>query len=161
MIGEVKIFSSYLSASDFETERLSLVEQWIGSGGYDAWAESYGLYGDDAAETNDVEPDGLNNLMEYAFGSNPTNADAALVKPMVSTLVDGGTNWFYHVHNERDDDQLTYTIELDNDLVNAPSWSTNGIEWVGQSDYVNEIRSVTNRTDVDDSEFIRLTVENQ
>jgi len=161
MIGEVKIFSSYLSASDFETERLSLVEQWIGSGGYDAWAESYGLYGDDAAETNDVEPDGLNNLMEYAFGGNPTNADAALVKPMVSTLVDGGTNWFYHVHNERDDDQLTYTIELDNDLVNAPSWSTNGIEWVGQSDYVNEIRSVTNRTDVDDSEFIRLTVENQ
>ena len=162
MVGEVKIFSSYLDAATFESEREALVAQWgtAFADQYTPWAISFGLTNATlAAETNDLEPDGLNNLLEYAFGGNPTNDDAAAVKPVVSTLVEGGTNWFYHVHNERDDDLLTYTVELDDNLVSAPGWTNAGIEFVGQSAFVGDIRTVTNRTDVGDAEFIRLNVE--
>ena len=161
MVGEVKIFSSYLDAATFKSERDALVAQW-GTATvnlYAEWAAVYGLTGEDAAETNDVEPDGLNNLMEYAFGGNPTNADAAAVNPTVATLVEGGTNWFYHVHNERtDDDSLSYTLDLADNLA-YPVWTNAGLEFVDESPEVDSFKTVTNRTDVNSVEFIRLEVE--
>ena len=74
---------------------------------------------------------------------------------------DGGSNWFYYVHNERtDDDSLTYTVQLDDDLTDAQGWSTNGVAWVGDSAVdVDGYKTVTNRTDIGTAEFIRLQVQ--
>jgi hypothetical protein len=93
---------------------------------------------------------------------NPTNADAAAVLPVFHPL----ENHFYHIHNERTDDtSLTYTVELTTNLVaagggiNSNGWKTNGVEWVGDAAFSNVWKTVTNRTDVGDTEFIRLKVE--
>lgn len=54
--------------------------------GYDAWTASYGLSGANAATTADPDGDGFNNNSEYAFGTNPTAANGALL----STTNSGG-----------------------------------------------------------------------
>ena len=48
--------------------------------------------------------------MESALGGNPTNDDAAAVKPAVSAMEDGGTNWFYQVHNRLSDIGIPYEV---------------------------------------------------
>ncbi|RKX38053.1 MAG: hypothetical protein DRP64_16360, partial [Verrucomicrobia bacterium] len=128
------------------------VTVWVDS--YTVWALGWGV--DLGSVTNDVEPDGMNNLVEYALGGNPTNADAAAVLPVFD--VQNG-NWFYHIHNERTDDtNLTYTVQLSTNLVDG-AWQTNGVEWVSDSGLSNVWKIVTNRTDVGDSEFMRLKIE--
>jgi hypothetical protein len=98
----------------------------------------------------------MDNLLEYALGGNPTNNDAAAVLPVSSS--DG--NWFYHIHQERTDDSaLSYTVKLKDDLVNDPSWDTNGVVFFGESDVADDFKSVTNRTDIGNNEYLRLEVE--
>ena len=125
---------------------------------YDVWAASYGLTNGLAAKDYDVEPDGLENLLEYALGGNPTNADDSAVLPVSWIENNDGTNWFYYVHNERNDPSLTYAVTAATKLLN-PDWNTNGVEWVGESVEVDGFRSVTNRTDTEvDTTFFRLEV---
>ena len=130
--------------------------------GFSSWVLDYDLSGNDALETADVDSDGFNNLMEYALGGNPTINDASAIAPVSFMAEDGGTNWFYYVHNERtDDESLDYTLGTETDLVNAaPVWNTNDVFFVSESAAVNNIKSVTNRTEVvGGAKFIRLTVE--
>ncbi len=128
--------------------------------GYAAWVDTYGLTGNDALLKTDVEPDGLDNLLEYALGGVPNVDDAATVKPATFTAMDLGTNWFYHVHNERTDDpRLSYSLGRKGDLIYGTNWTSGAIQYVGESAVVDNIKSVTNRTDVGDKEFIRLKVD--
>lgn len=121
--------------------------------GYDVWASTSGVTG---GPNDDQEPDGMDNLLEYALGGNPTIDDAAAKLPAISAGDDG---WFYYVHNERtDDDTLTYTVQLRTDLADG-GWGTAGLSDVEESGAVNNIKSVTNRTDIGDTEFIRLEIE--
>ena len=65
---------------------------------------------------------------------------------------------FYHVHNERTDDcSLAYAVQLNTNLVDG-TWTTNGVDFVGESVITNNFKSVTNRTDVGSSEFMRLRI---
>jgi sialate O-acetylesterase len=126
---------------------------------YDLWAKDYGLTGGNASATYDMEPDGLDNLMEYGLGGNPTNDDAATILPAFSTMQEGGTNWFYHIHNERTDDaSLSFAVQLRSNLVSGATWQTHGLEFIGQSPVTNSFKTVTNRTDIGTQEFIRLKV---
>lgn len=125
---------------------------------YEEWAASYGLTNGLGAEEYDVEPDGLQNLLEYALGGNPTNVDGSAVLPRFMIAGDGGTNWLYYIHNERNDPSLLYTVQAATNLV-IPSWETNGVEWVGESAWVDGYKSVTNRTDLEFSpKYLRLRV---
>ena len=126
---------------------------------YGAWALSYNLSGDNALEGSDVEPDGLNNLMECALGGNPTNDDAAAVAPVAVIMADaGGTNWFYHVHNQNTDTNLTFTVGATTNLV-ATAADTNDVEWVGATAETNGFKTVTNRTEAATAaKFIKLKV---
>jgi M6 family metalloprotease-like protein len=126
---------------------------------YDQWSLSYGLVGEDAASTADIEPDGMNNLCEYALGGNPTNSDAASVLPVFDILQDDGSNWFYYVHNERIDDiTLIYTVQSRTNLVSG-TWQTTNVEFVGESSISDNTKSVTNRIGVDNTGFIQLQIE--
>ena len=123
--------------------------------GYAAWAEGFGLFA--ASLTNDLEPDGLDNLTEYALGGNPTNADAASVLPLFQPL----ENYFHYIHNERTDDtSLTYTVELTTNLV-SNGWNTNGVDWVGEAAFSNVWKTVTNQIPTlgKEQQFIRLKIE--
>ncbi len=128
--------------------------------GFDAWTASFGLTGNDALPGTDVEPDGLDNLLEYALGGIPNVDDAATVAPSASFAMDTGTNWFYHVYNERTDDpRITYELGRKFDLVFGTNWGTGAIEFVGESADVGGIKSVTNRVPTGaPNAFLRLKV---
>jgi len=127
--------------------------------GYDGWAAGFTGFFDTALESN-PDGDGLNNLLEYALNGDPT-AGGDDILPTSLTGMDGGTNWFYHVHTERTDDgTLTYNVEIIENLV-IGTWTNNSeIVYVGDSATVDNYKSVTNRTDTAEAaEFIRLQVE--
>jgi len=129
---------------------------------YNEWALSFGLLGADTNGNADVEygglGDGLDNLMEYALGGNPTNDDAAAVSPDTFMVDAAGTNWFYHVHNQNTDTDLTFTVGATTNLV-ATAADTNDVEWIGETAESGGFKSVTNRTEMTtDAKFIKLEV---
>jgi hypothetical protein len=167
--GETKTFTMNFNSGGLNQSHLlngfvlnGAVENYTVATVYELWLDSFGLSGGDAGLEADIENgglgDGLNNLMEYALGGDPTVDDAAGVLPTGKVSADG--SWFYYVHSERaDDETLTYTVQLDDDLVADPGWSTNGISLVGESAVNgNGYKSVTNRTDTGSRGFITLQV---
>jgi len=129
---------------------------------YSSWALSHNLTGADADGKADVEygglGDGLENLMEYALGGNPNYDDAAAVSPDTFMADAGGTNWFYHVHNQNTDTDLTFTVGATTNLVTTAA-DTNDVEWVGATAETNGFKTVTNRTEAATAaKFIKLEV---
>jgi len=126
---------------------------------YERWAVSYGLIGADWDPNLDYELDGLENLMEYALGGDPTIDDAATVSPGTFMAADGGSTWFYHVYDERTDDaSLIFTVGATPNLViTAPD--ANDVEFVGETAESGGFKTVTNRTEAtSDAKFIALEV---
>lgn len=60
---------------------------------YDAWAASYSLSGPDALPAADPDKDGLNNNSEFAFGTNPTVANATSLSLSAVTAGDTTISW--------------------------------------------------------------------
>ncbi|MDF7826863.1 hypothetical protein P4B35_22740, partial [Pontiellaceae bacterium B12227] len=119
---------------------------------YIDWTIEMGLDETNNGQGDDPDGDGNDNLMEYAVGGDPLVVDKAAL------LANDGA-FFYHIHKERTDDaNLTYTVELDDNLV-ASDWGTAGITNVGESALVDNYKTVTNRTDLNNQEFIKLSVE--
>ncbi|WP_136065102.1 hypothetical protein [Pontiella sulfatireligans] len=152
----------------FQLEASDAIGQYTGGGidnvaiaisglaNYDAWAAAYGLFGSNAWNYADLEPDGLDNFTEYALGGNPTNTDAHSVLPISG--ING--NWLEYVYRRRGDYQareLNYTVEATTNLV-SHAWNTNGVFDVGSGPIDAEMNSVTNRVSTDEfpEQFIRL-----
>lgn len=130
---------------------------------YEMWAVGHGLTGPDALGSADLEPDGLDNFHEYAFGGNPDSADPATLLPAFSMVSDSGTNWVEYVYRRRNDHVLrglVYRVETTTNLV-SDSWNTNGVIEVGSAALDDEFDTVTNRisAEVEDQQFIRLQIE--
>ena len=125
---------------------------------YAMWAEFHGLTGSDTNLTADLEPDGLDNLSEWALGGDPNLSDAASV---LQSAVDGGVFVLnYKRRLNADDLGLDYTVGRDTDLVSTPEgWTTSGItETSGAID--EEFESVTNTVPTDvDGRFMRLKID--
>ena len=129
---------------------------------YDQWLKDNFLTGTNALRTADVEPDGMDNLLEYALGGNPNLNDAAVVLPVSSVVGITGTTWLEYVYNRRIDSAargLDYGIILRNDLITG-SWSNIGT--AAESDAApisTNFETVTNHTATTESmKFINLEV---
>jgi len=130
---------------------------------YDTWWADYGLSGNDTNYFAHTDTDGMNQLLEYALGGNPTNDDASSVLP-VSDMVDiGGTNWLEYVYRRRTDAigrGLGYWLELNTNLISG-SWSSNGYVEVNTGPLETGFESVTNRIEADGTnQFVRLMISN-
>jgi hypothetical protein len=135
-----------------------------------------------AADDFDYESDGLVNLLERAFGTNPTVGETALTRasgaPPVLSLVDAGGNpgsAYLALTYRRlaggsgttgegySADGISYFVEQDADLANP--WSTGGITVLAVLDDTPEpgIQTVTVRSNTllspAERAFIRLKVE--
>lgn len=143
-------------------DNLSIIGSSVATG-YDIWAARFGLSGGDAAPATDFEPDGVINLLEYAYNGDPTNAASQGIFPaMGKTTFDGSTNWIRLIHVQRTgDDAISYTIEKKANLV-FDTWtnSTDAVV-VGESPAVDNYKTVTNAvpTTGKSVEFLRVKVQ--
>lgn len=126
---------------------------------YGGWAPYWGLTpGVNDGPSDNPDGDSKDNLMEYATGGDPMTADASVANTWL--VEDGLTTWFYHVHDERQDDtSLSYEVGLKENLQYSPSWTNAGLIEVGTTMGPGLFKSVTNVTDIGNVEFIRLQVE--
>jgi hypothetical protein len=97
--------------------------------------------------------------MEYATGGDPLVADGAAAETWQTE--EGGTNWLYHVHAERQDvNNLTYGVGTKGNLQYDPSWDSGDVEQVGATTGPGLWKTVTNRTEATGTEkFIRVEVQ--
>jgi len=156
----VYTYATFAAPAAWHGSRVKFFSATSGLGaGYASWAAGYGLSGDDALPGADVEPDGFDNLMEYALGGNPTIDDAAAISPETYTAGERGTNWFYHVYDERTDDaSLIFEMGATPNLVTTAA-DTNDVEFVGATAETCGFKTVTNRTEAATAaKFIKLEV---
>lgn len=151
------------SGRNLEISRIELIPEAAMSA-YEDWADSHLLVGSGRDLDADLEPDGMDNLTEYALGGNPQVNDAATVLPTWTGVWDNGTNWLVYVHNQRTDYAergLVYNVQSTANLA-SPAW-TNGspVVYVGKGAAANGFESVTNRIDMTTNAqyFLRLQIQ--
>ena len=134
---------------------------------YEEWATRFGLSGGDAAMTNDVENggagDGLNNLVEYSLGGNPTLDDASAFVPVFEFVdIGGGSNRIDYVFNRRIDAGilgLTYGLNQGTNLMGEWDYVGDTFE-TGSAEIDLYFESVTNSVPFgSDQGYIQLEVE--
>jgi len=147
------------TGADFYVDELSIAEKLPTPSRYDLWATAHNVIG---GKTADDDGDGLNNLIEYGLGGDPTNSLDRGYLPTGSVLRDQGTNWFDYVYFRRyvQDSGLTYSVELNHDLLST-NWVNAGyfeLPAVQTSD--QDFEAVTNRIQMtNDTQFIRLRIQ--
>ena len=95
-----------------------------GNGILDVWEIANFGNANPGSNSPDADPDGdgISNLMEYALGTNPLQANP---NPLVSDLVTVGANQYLRltVPTNPTATNLTYTVEVCGDL-SVPSWNS-------------------------------------
>jgi autotransporter-associated beta strand protein len=117
---------------------------------YDLWASSFNLSGPQAAPDYDADFDGLDNLVEYGLGSNPTQFSAA---PALGQSGNFLTLTFNHIAGGG----VTFVIEANDDLQGTwdavqtyPAFGS-----AGTTTYTDNVAVGTGNT-----RFLRLSVIN-
>jgi hypothetical protein len=129
---------------------------------YENWASDHGLTsGVNDALGDDPDADDMDNLLEYALGSDPMLNDADVFLPGYEVLADGNINYLNYVYRRRIDFAnrgLTYEVGAGGNLVYEPL--TNATEYVDAGAIDADFESVTNRisTDVKTQQFMQLKV---
>jgi hypothetical protein len=80
---------------------------------FQAWAAAAGLTVDDSLAAGDSDLDGVSNLLEYGFGTNPT-LRSSFHRPQVATAVAGSMDFTFTRLSARTD--LTYEVQTSTDL---------------------------------------------
>jgi hypothetical protein len=128
---------------------------------YLAWLGDHGLSGSNAWESADLEPDGVNNWMEYAQGGNPTNSDAIAILPTFEMEPSAtGMDYVYRRRTDYAARGLGYAVEVTTNLVGG-IWQTNNTFVAGIGSLEPGFEAVTNRLPVADEpqQFLRLRVD--
>lgn len=116
------------------------------------WLLNYGL----SSSINDYDGDGVDNLLEFAFGGNPTN-------PLSQGYMGShgiASNTFLYVYPRRKDAGLTYLLETSSNLL-SNDWKQSGYaEFPVAGSIDADFESVTNGMPISTNQmFLRLTVE--
>jgi hypothetical protein len=125
---------------------------------------NYPSLGTDIAMTDNPDGDLLDNLAEYAFGGDPTDASDQGYAPEKSIVSTGGMNYLHYIyarHSNYADRGLIYSIEINDDLAYG-TWTNSGytVEGVGENVFGSGFDAVTNQIPIDLSEkFMRSKVE--
>ena len=159
--GESLVFTISLTPKEGSTyynvwiDNIALMGDFNAFGG---WAASYGIPGGQDGPYANPDGDNKDNLMEYATGGDPMVADGSAAA--IWQAEEGGSNWMYHVHAERQDDAgLSYDVGASSNLL-WDTMHTELVEEVGATTGPGLWNTVTNRTLMDlDSKFIGLEVE--
>ncbi|MEO7100191.1 MAG: autotransporter-associated beta strand repeat-containing protein [Luteolibacter sp.] len=95
------------------TEATGVLSLQVASSGFGGWITGFGLAVADQDPTDDPDGDGINNLMEYVLGGNPSTTDGS-IKPTGSKV---GTDYvFTFKRSDLSEADTTQTVEYGNDL---------------------------------------------
>ncbi len=132
-----------------------------GDGMEDGWERNYfsSIHGYNGGALDDMDQDGVENLLEYALGGHPTaGAEARSIFPTLGNSPSG----MAYIYNRRTNAatlNLQYTVEYTDSLV-SNVWSTGEYVEAESEDLGNGLESVTTRSVIEkDIEFIRLKIE--
>ncbi|WP_372846875.1 Ig domain-containing protein, partial [Pontiella sp.] len=133
----------------------------LGPETYSTWAYDHGLAGAAAlAGADSVDRDGYPNLMEFALGMDPNQADARS-RESVGRGAEGGTNYIEFVHARRTDfaEQGVSYLLVDSTNLAAVAASTNAQDQIRVGPAVAGFETVTNRYAIDPpARFIQLKI---
>lgn len=151
----------------FLTNLNPLTEPEVPEGSYAAWvAEHFPEGGADAQPTADSDGDGLSNLLEYAFASNPRAAG----RENTPTVSGNGEHLKINFRRNTSADDLTYLVEASADL---DAWTpiasaegtgpfvaagSSGIEVVSDDGFETVIVADSEMIDGKSRRFLRLQV---
>ncbi|MDF7824529.1 hypothetical protein P4B35_10935 [Pontiellaceae bacterium B12227] len=131
---------------------------------YEQWAADNGLTaGVNDAPDYDVEPDGMDNLQEYALGGDPKVDDSASKQPSFGVVDVAGIPMVEYVYIRRADAaerNLDYCVLLGTDLIDDPATNNVGNTYEVDTGFINlDFESVTNRIPAAEAtKFISLEV---
>lgn len=130
---------------------------------YASWANDYGLPAD--SENVDTDGDGYDNLQEFAYGGDPTNAALVGYAPAAGTLDQGGTNWLTLAYGYRSatDPGVTYeSRQAISDSLVFGGWTNAGITELGTGTLDADFDTVTNAIPMDSTQdFLGVFLEKQ
>jgi autotransporter-associated beta strand protein len=93
---------------------LNVVTEPVPVTGFESWIAGYGLAEEDQGPSIDADKDGLNNLLEYVLGGDPSLNDAAAITPQGGP---SGSNYvFSFVRSDVSEADTTQTVEYGDDL---------------------------------------------
>lgn len=128
---------------------------------YSAWIAQFDTGGLNN-RSDDVEPDGMSNEIEYYLGGNPTIDDAGTIMPVSRIIEMGASNVFEYAYRRRTDNpSLSYDLLLNTSGLVVGDWnSVSDAYQVGIGATEEEgVESVTNHfPTTDPTQFINLEV---
>ncbi len=157
------IHEYYMEAVDFSGNHSPASETVAEPSDYTLWIADYLLSDSNALETADLEPDGINNYLEYALGGNPTQSDSSVIMPTFAITSEVGADWMEYVYRRRNDYTargISYMVETSTNLL-ANAWSTDGVVESGSEAFDDSFDLVTNRVPMVGvpQQYMRLRVE--
>ncbi len=126
---------------------------------YDIWADNYHLTGDDALPTSDIEPDGMENMLEYVLGGNPWANDAAAILPTSEFTMDS-IEYVYRRRLDAAERGLDYGLVLNTNGLDS-AWDSATTNYETSTDPIDAyFESVTNEIPITgvDVGFVNLEV---
>ena len=129
-----------------------------------AWfSEFVAGMGELTGDADDADGDGVKNIIEYAFGGNPTNASNKGNQPTTGVIESGSSNMFEFIYFERSDAAqrgLTTSIKATDNLIFTPFADASSFEVSsGPSEHAG-YNAVTNHVPMDSNvKFIRVDVD--
>jgi alpha-tubulin suppressor-like RCC1 family protein len=122
---------------------------------FQQWASAQGLTGDDATLTADVDGDGMVNLLEWAYGTNPSVADPMLIS---CALAGGSIEFFYSRSIGALNAGVMFTVEYGDNLA-ALNWETTSVSEsvISDNGTTQRVKAII-PADVATRRFVRLKV---
>ena len=93
---------------------------------YTGWQVDHGLYNSDAADTADTDYDGVNQLLEFALGGDPNQAEQNLLPVEQITEISGNRYLEINFNRPQNISGITYSARTTTDLNNWPN-NSNGV----------------------------------
>jgi len=122
--------------------------------GFDTWADTSGLSGDDADPLADPDGDGIPNLLAYALGFDLHSPDGNGLP--TTDIVDGRLAFTF---NRVADPGLIYTVEVSTDLINWSVLDVLGNPSTGEDNIAGPVTvKDTTETSSTSGRFLRLRV---
>ena len=127
---------------------------------YRVWASGFGLAGAAAGTAEDLEPDGLDNLLEFALGGNPLGAEAGAGPETWVQNVAGTDYLAISFRRLSSPGRVDYSVERAGDLVewNAASTVQVGGAVPEGAGYERVVWRLQQPVDAKAREFLRLRV---